>query len=245
VSSPAVRVAGLEKRFGAVAALRGVDLTVETGSIHVVLGPNGAGKTTLLRVLAGLAHPTKGEVTLCLGDREARAPRNSRDAIGYVGHASLLYPELSARENLVFTGRLHHLDDPASRADLLLEEAGLGEVADRRAGTFSRGMVQRLAIARARVQDPALVLLDEPFTGLDRRASDRLAERLAALRAEGRTLVLITHDLRQASALADRCHILIRGQVAALVEADELAAPALEARYLAALDGDSSPRPAP
>jgi len=245
VTSLAVRVLGLEKRFGAVAALRGVDLTIERGSLHVVLGPNGAGKTTLMRILAGLAHPSLGEVTLSLSDGKEQTPREARGVIGYVGHASLLYPELSARENLVFAGRLYHLADPVARADGLLDEAGLSDVADRRTGTFSRGMVQRLAIARARVHDPELVLLDEPFTGLDRRASDRLAARLAALRDEGRTLLLITHDLRQASALADRCHILVQGSVVGDPAGAEVEPETLEASYLAALDSAARGRSAP
>ncbi len=232
----AVSILGVEKRFGAVTALQGVNLTAEAGSIQAVLGPNGAGKSTLLRILAGLAHPSRGEISLCLADGCERTPREARSGIGYVGHASLLYPELSARENLVFAGRLYHVANPVERASVLLEEAGLADVGDRRTGTFSRGMIQRVAIARARVHDPQLVLLDEPFTGLDRRASDLLAGRLASLREEGRTLILITHDLRQASALADCCHILIRGRVAAQVAAAALDSADLETRYMDALD---------
>ena len=154
---------GIEKRFGAVAALRGIELEVASGQALAILGPNGAGKSTLLRILAGLARPTAGHCEIRLGDTALRPGRAAaRARIGFAGHATLLYPELSARENLMFHGRLQGVRDPGSRADELLREEGLEDFADRRAGTFSRGMAQRLSIARARVQRPPLLLLDEP-----------------------------------------------------------------------------------
>jgi heme exporter protein A len=226
LSAPLLAAAGLEKRFGAVAALRGVDLELPRGGALAILGPNGAGKSTLLRILAGLAHPTAGRV-------ELDGARVRGAAVGYLGHATLLYPELTAHENLVFAGRLHRIADPAARAEALLAEEGLAQVAGRRAGGFSRGMAQRLSIARARVHDPELLLLDEPFTGLDRRSADRLTERLRALRGAGHALVLVTHDVGQAAALADEVVILVEGRVHQRHRG--VSAEGLETAYAAAL----------
>ena len=232
MTEPALRASGLVKRFGAMAALRGVDLEVERGTIHAVLGPNGAGKTTLLRILAGLSRPSQGEVKLTTEDGSAVEPRKARSSIGYVGHATLLYAELSARKNLLFAAKLYGVSAARERADALLEAEGLYEVADLRAGAFSRGMAQRLAIARACIHDPNIILLDEPFTGLDRRAADRLAERLDSLRGQSRALVLITHDLRLAAELADRVDALVRGKVAFRASGAEITLDRLEASVL-------------
>ncbi len=232
-----IALRGLEKRFGAVSALRGVDLEVAEGQSLAILGPNGAGKSTLLRVVAGLAHPSGGEI-------ERPDSSASRSRIGYLGHATLLYPELSARENLVFAGRLHRVADPGTRADTLLAEEDLADVADRRAGGFSRGMAQRLSIARARVHDPALLLLDEPFTGLDHAAADRLSARLGALRERGQTLVLVTHELDRAAALADAAIVLRGGRIVARLAGDDLEPDRLALRYaeatIRARSGDPS-----
>ena len=232
---PAVSAQGIEKRFGAVRALRGVDLEVPAGQTIAVIGPNGAGKSTLLRIVAGLMRPTAGQLEIA--GKRGGGSGAERARIGYIGHATLLYPELSARENLIFAGRLYEIADPAARADQLLAEEGLGEVAGRRAGTFSRGLCQRLAIARAIVHDPPLVLLDEPFTGLDRRSSDRLARRLGALRDDGRSALLVTHDLRHASELADAVVVMSRGEVVYRAEGDALVLESLERSYLSAVEG--------
>jgi len=231
MSGAALRARGLTKRFGPVAALRGIDLDVDRGTIHAILGPNGAGKSTLLKILAGLAHASEGTVEIAVGGEQLE-PRKARHAMGYVGHATLLYPELTAKENLIFAGRLYGLSDPASRAETLLAEEGLADVADRRAGNFSRGMAQRLSIARARVHAPEILLLDEPFTGLDRRSADTLAQRLLDLRDKGHALVLITHDLRQAGEIADRADTLVRGKVVLRSEGDDVNPERLEANYL-------------
>lgn len=230
----------VEKRFGPVAALRGVDLDVEGGRAVAVLGPNGAGKSTLLRILAGLARPTAGSVSIRRGGRAPDGRGRARAWVGFAGHATLLYPELTARENLVFHGRLQGVVDPALRADQLLDEEGLTPVADRRVRTFSRGMAQRLSIARALVQDPPLLLLDEPFTGLDRRAGDRLSERLQRLRSEGRAILLVTHDLLRASEIADAALILLSGQILQRAEGSALERVALEATYAEALESEVS-----
>jgi ABC-type multidrug transport system ATPase subunit len=232
-SAAAIAARGLSKRFGPVTALEGVDLDVGAGTTLAVLGPNGAGKSTLLRLFAGLARPTSG--SLRVGSEPQGRPA-ARGRVGYVGHATFLYPALTARENLIFAGRLYGVVDPGARADVLLAEQGLGSVGHRPAGGFSRGMAQRLAIARGLVHDPAVVLLDEPFAGLDRSSAARLGERLRRLRDEGRTLVLVTHELAVASALADSAIVLARGRVVHRAEGASLSAAALDVAYLAAVD---------
>jgi heme exporter protein A len=211
VSEPAIAGVGVAKRFGRAVALRGVDFQAPAAHCLAVLGPNGAGKSTLLRLVAGLARPSAGSITI-LG----RTPDQSvtRAQIGYIGHATLVYPTLTARENLLFAGRMYAVEDVAGRADRLLEEEGLSGVAHRPAGDFSRGMAQRLSIARSLMHDPRVVLLDEPFTGLDRRSAERLQARIASLRDEGRTLLLVSHDVEQAAAVADSSIVLVRGRVA-------------------------------
>jgi heme ABC exporter ATP-binding subunit CcmA len=215
VSGAVIAARGLEKRFGRAAALRGIDFEVAQGESLAVLGPNGAGKSTLLRLVAGLSRPSAG--TLHVADLPATR-REARARVGYVGHATLLYPTLTARENLIFAGRLHGVPEPEARADSLLDEEGLSGVAHRPAGDFSRGMAQRLSIARGLAHDPEIVLLDEPFTGLDRRSADRLAARLALLHQEGRTVVVVTHDLPRALHVAGRAIVLSSGRLALATE---------------------------
>jgi ABC-type multidrug transport system ATPase subunit len=219
VTPPAVAVRGLEKRFGPVRALRGVDLEAGEGSLVALLGPNGAGKSTLLRCLAGLALPSAGSIEI-RGERAERARLRAR--VGLVAHATFLYGELSVRENLVFAARLHGVADPRGRAEALLAEDALGEWAGRRAATLSRGLAQRAALARARVHDPPLLLLDEPFTGLDPRSAERLAARLRALRERGRTILLVSHDPARVAELADQAVVLRGGRVAGRASAAPL-----------------------
>ena len=233
MTEAAIAARGLEKRFGPVAALRGIDLDVPVASTLAVLGPNGAGKSTLLRLVAGLARPTAG--TLRVGppgdDR-----RRTRGRVGYLAHSSFLYPALTARENLIFAARLYGVPDAGRRAAELLEAQGLAAAADRPAGSFSRGMAQRLAILRGLIHDPSIVLLDEPYTGLDRAAAHALTERLHELRAAGRTLVLVTHELSRACELADRAVVLARGRVVHAAEGTGLELAALEQAYLASVE---------
>jgi heme exporter protein A len=228
----AVEAHGLEKRFGPVSALRGLDLSVPAGASLAVVGPNGAGKTTLLRLVAGLARPSRGRLEVGPSDPDRR---RRRAGIGYVGHATLLYAPLSARENLVFAARLQNVADPEARAAALLAAHGLEGFADRAVGEFSRGMAQRVAIARALVHDPPLVLLDEPFTGLDPDAAAGLAERLGRLHGDGRTVVLVTHDLARAAAFAERVVLLHRGALAADVARGDATPTDFEATVRAAL----------
>ncbi len=230
--TPAALLArGLSKRFGRAWALRDVDLEAPAGSCLAVLGPNGAGKSTLLRIAAGLARPSAGSLTV---GELAAARRESRARIGFVGHETLLYPALTARENLLFAARLHGLGDAGERADAALAAAGLEALADRPAGALSRGQAQRVAIARGLVHDPDVVLLDEPFTGLDRPAAERLADRLADLHQGSRTVVLVTHEVSLAPRIADRAVVLAGGRVHYTTDAAPRDGPALEAAVAAA-----------
>lgn len=228
MSAPALRTRSLQKRFGRVHALRGIDLEQAAGSSLAILGPNGAGKSTLLRILAGLTQPTSGDVDVAGESRSRQGLAAQRAKVGYVGHSTLLYGDLTAHENLVFVGRLYGVEDPARRATQLLAEEGLEAAADRQAGGFSRGMAQRLSIARALVHDPPVVLLDEPFTGLDLPSRHRLTARLQRLRDEGRSLVLVTHEPRGVPELADAAVVLSEGRVVHRVEAESMDADALE-----------------
>ncbi len=214
VPAAALAAHGLAKRFGPVVALAGVDFAVPAGRVLAVLGPNGAGKSTLLRILAGLTRPSAGTVSLGTESGLPGDRRHERGRVGYVGHATFLYPSLSARENLVFAARLYGVANPRARAATLLAEQGLTAIAERAAGSFSRGQAQRLAIARGLVHDPPVVLLDEPFTGLDPTSADRLGAGLRALADSGRAVVLVTHDLAQAAVLGDRALLLVRGRIA-------------------------------
>lgn len=208
----AIEARGLSRRFGPLVALHPLDLGVPAGCVLAVVGPNGAGKSTLLRLLAGLGRPSAGSLAIggAGGDRRARRAR-----VGLVAHATLLYPALTARENLRFAGRLFGVADPAARAAELLAAFELEAVADRAVGTISRGTAQRVAIARALAHDPPVLLLDEPFTGLDPRAAERLERLVQALRGR-HTVVLASHDLPRAARLADQGLLLVAGHGRAL-----------------------------
>ena len=205
-----VAAVGLSRRYGAVRALDGVDLTLAAGEVLLVLGPNGAGKSTLLRTLAGLLRPTAGTVTVG-GRLLAPDAHDARRAIGLLSHQSLLYDELTLLENLVFTARLYGLSDPAGCATAALLAQGLVERAHDRPRSLSRGMQQRAAIARALIHDPALLLLDEPFTGLDAVAGDRLRALLATHAIGQRAMVIVTHHASEAWDLATRVGVMVRG----------------------------------
>jgi heme exporter protein A len=231
-TAAALRATGLAKRFGPLAALAPLDLALAPGETLAVLGPNGAGKTTLLRLLAGLMRPSAGEISF--GARsESRAQRRAR--VGLVAHATFLTPQLTARENLVFAARLYGVASPGARAAELIAAHELGSFAERRAGELSRGMAQRVAIARALVHDPALLLLDEPFTGLDPRAAEKLAARLAAQRGSARACVLVTHELARAVELATHAVVLVRGRARSVDSSALASAQQLEAAYKVAV----------
>jgi heme exporter protein A len=174
---------GIEKRYGRKRALRSVDIEVPAGGFALVAGPNGSGKTTLLRLVAGLAAPTRGELRV-LADR---------GRIGYLGHDALVYRELSALENLDLFGRLYRVRERRERIGMLLERFGLWEARSERVSTFSRGMTQRLALCRTLLHEPDLLLLDEPYAGLDEGGAALLDRELDVLSGE-RTVLVATHD---------------------------------------------------
>ena len=183
-----LRAEGLKHRFGAISALDDVSFTVQPGQTLAVFGPNGAGKTTLLKVLAGLIQPQHGRAQV----------EGGRRAIGWIGHQPQLYAQLTVRENLQFWASLYDVQPPAD----LVTRLGLEEHVDRPVRALSRGLVQRVAIARALVHDPTVLLLDEPFTGLDRVAAEALSRLLAQHAAAGRASVLVTHNVEEGTGLA-------------------------------------------
>jgi heme ABC exporter ATP-binding subunit CcmA len=186
-----IRAHRLGKRFGEKRVLRGIDFELPRGGFLVVTGPNGSGKTTLLRLCAGLARPSEGELQL----------RAGRAEIGYLGHEPLVYRELSALENLELYGRLYRVPERRERIGMLLERFGLWEVRHERVAAYSRGMTQRLALCRVLLHDPALLILDEPFTALDAAGAALLDAQLAELRA-ARTCLVSTHDPARVAPLA-------------------------------------------
>ncbi|HUK17200.1 MAG TPA: heme ABC exporter ATP-binding protein CcmA [Bryobacteraceae bacterium] len=207
----AVAVEGVWKFFGDYPALRDVKLAAAPGACLALIGRNGAGKTTLLRILAGFSRPGRGEVRIFGG-----GPRETetRRRIGFIGHGISVYDELSALENLTLFARLYHLPEPERAAREWLERTGLTRVADGLVREFSRGMRQRLAVARAFLHEPSVLLLDEPFTALDDKAIAVLQGLLRGALADGKTIVMSTHQLREALELASDVALLSRGQVA-------------------------------
>jgi ABC-type multidrug transport system ATPase subunit len=203
----------VSKLFGRFAALRHVSCTLESGRCYLLLGENGAGKSTLLRVLAGLLQPTLGAVQV-LGQTAAEA----RGRVGYMSHASMLYDELTGRENLDYTARLytgHTTGQPAGQACLSSDQAlrmvGLDPKLARPVGQYSQGMRQRTALARVLLSNPELLLLDEPFSNMDRASAERMLALLSELRSAGRTIVLTTHQRELAEPMADEIWTMQNG----------------------------------
>jgi heme exporter protein A len=186
-----IRARGLERRYGAKRVLRGLDLDVARGDFTVVTGPNGSGKTTLLRLVAGLAAPTGGELTVDV----------DRAQLGFLGHEPLVYRELTAIENLVLYARLYRVPEARERIGMLLERFGLWDARNERVSTYSRGMLQRLALCRALLHEPSLLLLDEPYSGLDAEGAELLDRELAERRVRA-TFLVATHDPERLAPLA-------------------------------------------
>jgi heme exporter protein A len=209
---PAIQVQKLTKAFGHQVALRGVDLSVAEGEFLALFGPNGAGKTTLMRVISSLTRPTGGTVQV-RGEDLAKAATSLRRHLGVISHNPLLYGDLTPDENLRFFARMYDVPDPGRRIDELLEQVGLSGRRRDPVRTFSRGMIQRLAIARAILHDPAIMLLDEPYTGLDLQAADMLRGFLQQLATSGRTVILTTHNLEQGLEMCSRAVVLHRGKI--------------------------------
>jgi heme ABC exporter ATP-binding subunit CcmA len=209
---PLVRVAGLVRVFGAQRVLDGVDLDVAAGEAVGVLGPNGAGKTTLLKIVATLLRPTRG--TAEVGGHDCtRAAEAARTMLGVVAHGAHVYEDLTARENLAFWLRLHGRRAERDALSAALADVDLERQADARVRTFSAGMRRRLSLARLALTRPRVLLLDEPFAGLDQRARKWLEGRLETLKAGGAALLMATHSFGRELGLTDRLAILVAGRV--------------------------------
>ena len=214
-----IKLQQLTKNYGFNPVLRGIDLHVVAGEFVALVGGNGAGKTTLLRIVATLLMPTSGQVIIGGWPLPQHATR-VRQHLGYVSHQSMLYDDLSATENLAFYARLYGIEDEKITA--VLKRVGLFARQRDPVRTFSRGMVQRLAIARATLHEPDILLLDEPYTGLDQEAAALLDSLLEQERELGRTILMITHNLIHGFQLCDRIAILNRGKIAYQTKSNEV-----------------------
>jgi len=203
--------------------LERLSFNIPAGTFLALLGSNGAGKSTLLRLLSTLTPVTSGELHL-FGKSVARHGAKLRATIGLIGHQSLLYRDLSARENLIFFGRLYRIADPADRADELLSAVGLSDRANDPVKAFSRGMTQRVAVARALVHSPDLLLADEPFDGLDAPSTVVVEHLLEELHESGKTVILVNHDVRQSLRIAQRAMVLREGQLVIDAQCEGLSA---------------------
>jgi heme exporter protein A len=211
-SPTGIRFENIDKRYGGLYALRRVSLDISAGECVVFAGRNGSGKTTLLRIAARLARPSSGTISFLNGRREKV---EALPAAGFVAHATMVYDELTAEENLILFARLQGIAEPAARAQTLLCEVGLEERRNSLVRTFSRGMRQRVAIARALLNEPAMILLDEPTTGLDPQGTSWFAGTLRGLRDSGRTILISLHGESEVSNLATRAIQLDAGAVVA------------------------------
>jgi heme exporter protein A len=225
-----IEVRKLVKRFGLKPVLRGLDLTVEQGEFVALLGPNGAGKTTLLRILATLSRSSMGQVHIA-GFELPKQSAAVRRRLGVVSHQPLLYGDLTAEENLLFYGRMYYLKNLRSRIDDVLDLVGLSARRGDLVRQYSRGMQQRLAIGRAILHQPEVLLFDEPHTGLDQDSAVMLDGVLKEIAARGRTVVMTSHDLSRAADLATRIDILSRGVIARSIPVASLDPAGLPALY--------------
>jgi heme exporter protein A len=234
--SPRLEARGLVRTFGAQRAVDGVSFTLEPGQVLAVLGPNGAGKTTLMRILSGALEATDGEVYLG-GERLDTRSAAWQRRVGVLSHQTFLYGHLTAAENLRFYADLYGLDRVEARVAGGLAAVELANRADDQVRTFSRGMRQRLAVARTLLHEPDVVLLDEPYTGLDAHAAAVLRGVLEALRDGRRTVVLVTHNLTEGLELADRVAIQVRGRLAVDAPAADFDAHTFHDRYRDVVEG--------
>lgn len=228
-STAMISTSEITRAFGRRRAVNGVDLSVGEGECLALFGPNGAGKTTCLRLLAGLLKPTTGSVRI--GGRDLRDEPDARTQIGFISHQHMLYRALTARENLVFTAKLYGVSEPERAAEHALALMSVPDVADRPVRALSRGLQQRVSIARAVVHGPRVVLLDEPYTGLDTIGASALTSMLKTLRASGATLVLVTHQVDEGLALASHAAVMLDGRIVRHQAASEVTAMAYATQY--------------
>lgn len=210
--STVIAVTGLTKTFGNLYALRNLSFSLSKGEFLTIFGPNGAGKTTLIRILSTITKASSGEIKIADLSFEDDSEKIRRQ-IGVIAHQTFLYENLTAEENLRFYGKLYDVENLSKKIETILSEVGLELRKKDFVRTFSRGMQQRLAIARALLHEPSILLLDEPYTGLDQHASGMLTNWLNRLRSSEQTILMVTHDLEQGMELADRIAILVEGQL--------------------------------
>ena len=235
-SPPAILCDNLCKQIDDRPILNSINLSISPGDFVALLGANGAGKTTLLNILATLTSPSRGEFRL-FGLTPAQGKSVLRSRIGLLGHQPMLYRDLSARENLVFFARLYLLDNFAARADELLELMGLADRAGDPVAAFSRGMTQRLSIARALLHNPELLLADEPFAGLDVPSTQSIERLFARLNQAGKTILIVNHDIPQSLRLAKRVVVLRDGGVALDCPVTQVDAAGIEAALIPGAGG--------
>lgn len=209
----AMEVRNLRKAFGVLRAVDGIDFDLKRGEFLTVFGPNGAGKTTLIKILSGLTQPSSGSARVA-GFDVAEGNPGMRKEIGVISHATALYADLTPLENLMFFARMHGLAQPEDQALKVIDEVGLTQRRNDRVRTFSRGMLQRLSIARAILHDPKILFLDEPFTGLDLHASNILKEHLQRLHDRRRTILMTTHDISCGLEMCNKVALQVKGKFA-------------------------------
>ena len=207
-TNPIIAVTNLVKQFGRFAALRGVSASFEASRLYGILGDNGAGKTTLLRILAGLVPPTRGEISI-LGKKN---PQEVCREFGYMAHPSLLYDEMTGMENLRYFARLYGLEDEA-RCAKVIAAVGLDPALERPVGQYSQGMRQRMSLARALLNDPRILLLDEPFSNVDIRSAREMVKLLGGMRDQGKTIFVVTHQASLLEGAADEFIWMDAGQI--------------------------------
>jgi len=230
----AIEVRHLRKAFGTLKAVDGIEFELKQGEFLTVFGPNGAGKTTLIKILSGLTRPSSGTARVAGFDVSEGHP-DMRKEIGVISHSTALYADLTSLENLIFFARMHGIEQPEEKALKVIEEVGLSPRRNDRVRTFSRGMLQRLSIARAVLHDPAILFLDEPFTGLDLHATNVLKEHLQRLHDRRRTILMTTHDISCGLEMCDKVALQVQGNFAFLENIADVDKDRFESMYFDAV----------
>ena len=224
-----IQIENVTKSFGTLVALRGINWEVKPGEFWIVVGPNGAGKTTLMKIIATLSHPSSGSVIF--SESHSNTKIEIRQQIGYIGHQSFLYPNLSAEENLKFYARMYKLKNAAEKISKLMAQVELLDRKDDLVRNFSRGMQQRLTIARALLIEPKVILLDEPFSGLDQQGIDLFHQLLQSLISPSRIIIMITHNLQLGWKLATHYALMAGGKFVDQGRCQEITFEAFKQRY--------------